>query len=298
MSESDGDRTTEEEISDLVGNEIVRDRDEREQLLVEIPSSMKDILDKRSEQTGKPKWLIVTEAIARTEGGSDLDTIPQIEQAIERKEQRAADLEAEAEVKLDQAQDHRDRAETLRRRKAKIKRKTQDRIDALDDVLDTMADCRMHADIGVGPVPQLAEQWFDGDEHEAVSTLKSRAAEINVEIPPEQFSAPGADAASTNGSATASDDEPDLKSLQRLRNEIDGERDDGQNQDQDQNRESDPNGSDGSDEQREPADETAGVEADRDLDQRREHEHDHDNEAIPIRADGSGSRTGDGGDGR
>lgn len=233
MSESDGDRTTEEEISDLVGDEIVRDRDERERLLVEIPSNMKDILDKRSDQTGKPKWVIVTEALACAEGGSDLNAIPKIEQAIKREEQKADDLEREAELKLDKAQDRRDRADALRRRKAKIEHKTEARIDALDDVLDTMAGQRMHADIGIGPVPQLAEEWFDGDQTEALSKLKSRAAEIDAEIPSEQFEPP----TTTNGvERSGPDPDAELKSLQ-VSPDADG--DDDQNE-QEQDQEADP----------------------------------------------------------
>lgn len=236
-----GDRPTADEIRELVGDEIVRDREERVRTSMELPKDVKEIINERSEQAGKPQWQIVAESIKTAQGGADLTTVSQIEQAIEREEQKAADLEREAEMLREQAQDRRDRADELRRRKAKIERETQARIDALDRLLDTMAKRGTHAAVGLEPVSKLAEEWFDGDQTEALSALKSRAVEIDAEIPPEQFSAPSAGTNTTSGQKQ--DDGSDLKYLQRLRGreregEDEGENDQ-ENEDEDEGRRED-----------------------------------------------------------
>lgn len=160
--------------------------EERTALYAHVPPETKSLLD---EQDGY-LWELITEAVFHTYGGERLSSPAAIEREIERIERECRNArermhDAEAEL-----QRYEQRLEALKRRREEMAEQAETKNDALDRVLEDMANFGNNVFVGHGSVKTLANQWFGGDEQAALDALKERSETADYNFGENRFSEP------------------------------------------------------------------------------------------------------------
>jgi hypothetical protein len=162
--------------------------DDRRSLHVEIPPETNEVL---REQEGFI-WENVAIAIHETFGGERLTTPVAIEREIELQERKRRNAFERLQDAKEEYHRHEQRLESLRDRREEMAEQAETEADALDRVLQTMAEHGSNVYIGHGSVELLANQWFSGNEQAALGALKERSDKADYNFTENRFERPGA----------------------------------------------------------------------------------------------------------
>ena len=87
---------------------------------------------------------------------------------------------------------HEQRIKALKERREEMTNQAESKTDALDQVLQGMAEQGSNVYVGHGSVTDLANKWFGGDEKDALNALKERSNEVDYNFAENRFEEPGA----------------------------------------------------------------------------------------------------------
>ena len=172
----------------------------RERLVAEIPEETKRLLE---DQDGF-LWEAVTDAVHSAYGGERLSSPAAIDREIELMKRKKRNARERIEDAKDEYHRYEQRIEELQDRREEMAEQAESKTDALDRVLQSMAEHGSNVFIGHGSVETLANQWFGGDEQTALDALKERSSEADYNFSENRFEQPG-----VNGSGSS----VDLKSV-------------------------------------------------------------------------------------
>ena len=172
--------------------------DARERVIADVPEEVKTIL---KEQDGFI-WENLTEAVYHTYGGERLSSPAAINREIDhvkRKKRNAFERMQEAQ---DEYQRYEQRIKALKERREEMAEQAESKADALDRVLQSMAEHGSNAYIGHGSVEVLATKWFGGNEEVALEALKERSDDADYNFAENRFEKPGANTHNARSPAT------------------------------------------------------------------------------------------------
>lgn len=166
--------------------------DSRERIDAEIPEEAKTIL---RDQDGF-MWENLTEAIFHTYGGEKLSSPAAIEREIELETRKKRDAHERMQDAKDDYHRHEQRIKALKERREEMADQAESKTDALDRVLQGMAEHGSNVYVGHGSVRNLANKRFGGDEQAALDALKERSNEADYNFAENRFEDSGAHNAS------------------------------------------------------------------------------------------------------
>lgn len=161
---------------------------DREKITLEIPAEAKAILQ---DQDGF-LWENVTEATFNTFGGERLTTPAAVDREIELLRRKRRNANERIQDATDEYQRCEQRIEALKRRREEMAESAESERDALDRLLQSMAEHGHNVYIGHGSVESLANKWFGGDEAAALDALKERSDDAEYNFAENRFEEPGA----------------------------------------------------------------------------------------------------------
>lgn len=143
-------------------------------------------------------WEALTEAIHHTYGGERLSSPAALDREIEQTKRKKRNIRERIEDAKNEYHRLDQRLESLKRRREEMAEQAESKVDALDRILQSMAEHGSNVYIGHGSVETLANKWFSGDEQAAHDALKERSDEADYNFAPNRFKEPGATRATSD----------------------------------------------------------------------------------------------------
>lgn len=158
----------------------------REKITLEVPTEASSIL----RDQDMFMWEAVTEAVFNTYGGERLSSPAAIDREIEVTRRKKRNARERIEDAKDEYRRYEQRLEALKERREEMAEQAESKADALDRVLQSMAEHGSNAYIGHGSVEVLATKWFGGNEEAALEALKERSDDADYNFAENRFEDP------------------------------------------------------------------------------------------------------------
>lgn len=159
--------------------------EEKTTLATNVPLEVKEILE---EQEGY-LWESITDAVFNTYGGERLSSPAALERELELTERQLRNTleeKQDIETKIDRLKQKRT---ALKERREELLEERETKQDALDALLDDLANSGRSVDPGHGAVKGIARRFFGGEaeSERVIDVLKERRDERGLAIADQQF---------------------------------------------------------------------------------------------------------------